>query len=132
MTDDIEFEDPFGRWTGLDEFTAMLDYIGREVTDMTLTIHGEHHGPHEIVMDWTQSFGWLGFRMTFRCYTHILLEPPKKAGDPERIFRYFEEWNGNRLLSEKTVTPSFVGRVHQNLRRFTGYAAASAIKKGWL
>ena len=41
------------------------------------------------------------FPVTMRICGHYLLEPPAKAGAPEKLFRYFEEINCNRLLNER-------------------------------
>ena len=41
------------------------------------------------------------FPLTIRLRGHYLLEPPAKAGAPEKLFRYFEEINGNKLLNER-------------------------------
>ena len=41
------------------------------------------------------------FPRTIRLRGHYLLEPPAKAGAPEKLFRYFEEINGNKLLNER-------------------------------
>ena len=43
------------------------------------------------------------FPITMRLRNHYLLEPPSKAGAPEKLFRYFEEINGNKLLNERRV-----------------------------
>ncbi len=119
---------------GTEEFGNLLSAASRIVKDLSYDVHGEHHGPHEIVMDWTMTFTTTylpSYPMSLRMRSRILLEPPSRAGGQERIFRIYEEWNGNKQLNEKT-TFGPLGRVHQRLRRFTGYLAASAVTKGYL
>ena len=57
MTEDVEFEDPTMKLVGIDEFTNMLGAMRRQMSVDVGAIRGEHHGPHEIVMDWTLTFG---------------------------------------------------------------------------
>ena len=53
--------------------------------------------------------------------THILMEPPEKQGNAEKIFRISEEWYGNEQITERNfkVVP-YLGKIHQMLRQFTG------------
>ena len=93
--------------------------------DINFVVHGQHHGPHEIVMDWSPTFvmPWFPDRpMSFRVRTHLLLEAPSQPGEKEKVFRMFEEWGGNKLLSEKT-TFFPLGKIHQKLRDFVGLLA---------
>ena len=39
--------------------------------------------------------------MTIRSRIHFLLEPPSSAGGPEKLFRFYEEIGGNKLLNER-------------------------------
>ena len=39
--------------------------------------------------------------MTIRSRMHFLLEPPSSAGGPEKLFRFYEEIGGNKLLNER-------------------------------
>ena len=41
------------------------------------------------------------FPVTVSMRVHYLLEPPAKAGAPEKLFRCFQEINGNKLLNER-------------------------------
>ena len=41
------------------------------------------------------------FPMTVRSRMHYLLEPPSSAGGPEKLFRFYEEIGGNKLLNER-------------------------------
>ena len=136
VSDDVEFEDPTSLWVGKDEFADMLTITRHLIESIELvTIHGEHHGEHEIVMDWTQSIATRlapSYPIVMRFRSNIQLAPPDKTGDPERIVRCFDEWNGNALLSEKTTFSPLVGRVHQSLRRFGGYIGSWGIRNGWL
>ena len=52
--------------------------------------------------------------------THIMLQPPEKAGGAEKIFHIYEEWGGNQLITAKTTKIPYLGKIHANLRRFTG------------
>lgn len=120
---------------GREEFGLLLASAGRLVQDLKYDVHSEKHGPHEIVLDWTltTTTRWApNTPLPLRMRTHLLLEPPPQPGGRERLFRLFEEWNGNRQLNEKTTWPSALGRVHQRLRRFTGYMAASAVRAGYM
>ena len=104
------------------------------VEELSYEVHGEHHGPHEVVMDWTITMTMRTFPsypFSLRMRTHILLEPPSRAGGQEKIFRIYEEWNGNKQLNEKT-TFGPLGKVHQKLRRFSGYLAAAAVEKEYM
>ena len=55
MTADIDFEDPFTRWMGIEDVTAFVDVAGRYVEDTDVTVHAELHGAHEIVLDMTMA-----------------------------------------------------------------------------
>ena len=62
-----------------------------------------------------------------------MLEPSEvKVGGPEKVFRVYEEWGGNVLLTEKTCQPPMLGKLHSKLRQFTGYAVTQLIKYGIL
>ena len=85
----------------------------------------------QIVMDWTMTlrlFNLEQFPLPIRMRSHILLEPPTKAGGAEKIFRIYEEWNGNAQLNEKTTAVPQVGRLHSRLRRFHGWLGAESVK----
>jgi hypothetical protein len=62
--------------------------------------------------------------------THFLLEPAEKAGSGEKLFKIFEEWNGNVHLNEKNTFPTILGTIHQQLRRSMGLAASWVVKQG--
>jgi len=71
--------------------------------------------------------------MSIEMRTHILLEPSEvKIGAPEKVFRVYEEWYGNALLTEKTATPPMIGKVHSMLRKFHGNVVTQGIKYGIL
>ena len=71
--------------------------------------------------------------MSINMRTHIMLEPSEvKVGGPEKVFRVYEEWGGNVLLTEKTCQPPMLGKLHSKLRQFTGYAVTQLIKYGIL
>ncbi len=130
--DDIEFEDFFMRWQGRKEFSQLLTAASKMVKNLEYDVHGEHHGPHEVVMDWTLTTtpSFLpSMPIPLRMRTHILLEPPTQVGGQERVFRIYEEWNGNKQLNEKS-TFGPLGKVHQRLRRFNGYLASSIMDWG--
>lgn len=163
-TEDFEFEDPLEKLIGHEEFSLfckLFKYMDNSVADFV--IHGEHHGPHEIVMDWTAKFQIKAlsfFPMEVRMRSHILLEPAASPSGKEKIFRYgniitirlhnslyniqviiilynlyffriYEEWNGNKLLTEKTTFPSFIGKIHSMLRRSTGNMWVMLMRTGW-
>ena len=48
------------------------------------------------------------FPMTIRSRIHFLLEPPSSAGGPEKLFRFYEEIGGNKLLNERWALISFI------------------------
>ena len=96
-----------------------------------VVIHSEHHEPHEIVMDW--SWVWTmkvapTVKLPLRMRSHILVEPPKSAGGVEKVFKIFEEWNGNKQLNEKSAPIPMLGRLHQRLRQFHGFCGAAVMK----
>ena len=71
--------------------------------------------------------------MSIGMRTHILLEPSEvKIGGPEKIFRVYEEWNGNPLLTEKTGKPPMLEKLHSMLRKFHGSVITEGIKYGIL
>jgi len=47
--------------------------------------------------------GLISTDLPIRCRSHILLEPPKKAGDNERIVRVYEEWGDNVQINDQTL-----------------------------
>lgn len=97
----------------------------RYLTNGEFVVHSEHHAPHEIVMDWTMTLTttWAPtFPLSLRMRTHIMLEP--SSNNKEKIFRVFEEWNGNKQLNEKTTLP-LLGKIHRALRRFVGIMGSS-------
>jgi len=106
------------------------------VEDTAFEVHSEHHGPHEIVMDWTMTVKtslFPTYPLSLRMRSHILLEPPGKKGEKkEKIFRIFEEWNGNTQLNEQTTLIPVVGKMHRLLRQYTGAAGAWAVKNGYM
>ena len=52
-TEDVEFEDPMQRFIGFKEVSQFLSVPVRHIKNAEFEIHGEHHAPHEIIMDWT-------------------------------------------------------------------------------
>ena len=71
--------------------------------------------------------------MTMNARTHILLEPSEtKVGGPEKVFRIYDEWGGNPLMNEKTLSPTLLGTLHSKLRKFHGYLIGQCIKHGVL
>jgi len=135
LTDDAEYEDPFCRFSGRTEFEAVL-HIGTSAWQVVdLKTLGEYHGTHEILMDQeiTIALKMLpDFPVTMRFRGHYLLEPPAKAGAPEKLFRYFEEIGGNRLLNERTTAIGPLGKVHSKLRRYVGTLFAMVVENGWI
>jgi len=137
-TSDLSWEDPLERFDGASDvaiFLGMCQYL----EGLTFKVHHEVHSAHEILMDWDISFGikglshipWLKVSIPMR--THLLLEPAEKPGSSERVFRLYEEWGGNVLLTEKSLSwPPYLGLIHQSLRRFTGSLILWPAKKGLL
>jgi len=135
LTDDAEYEDPFVRFSGRTEFEAMMRICNSywQIVGDPKTI-GEYHGMHEILLDQEITFALKvlpDFPLTVRVRGHYLLEPPAKAGAPEKLFRYFEEINGNKLLNERT-TIAQLGKVHSKLRRYVGQLFAKMVENGWV
>ena len=127
VTDDADWEDPFEKYTGKKEFTNVLKFWQQISQNSEFAIHGEYHSPHEILMDWTitSRLKWLpNYPISVSMRSHILLEQPPKIGSPEKIFRIYEEWRGNKLITEKTTVP-FIGKIHQQYRKFFGSFAGS-------
>ena len=58
-------------------------------------------------------------KKSVRMRAHYLLEPSSEDEGPERLSRYYEELNGNRLLDE-TSTFATIGKVHSGLRGMIG------------
>lgn len=135
-TDDIDWEDPFERLTGIVEVDGLARLWTRWVKSADITVHKEHHAPHEIIMDWTikSTLVFLpSFPTSIRMRSHILMEPSEtKVGDPEKVFRVYEEWGGNPLMNEKTLSPTMLGTIHSKLRKFHGYMITQGIKYGIL
>ena len=71
------------------------------------------------------------YPFTIPMRTHFLLEPAEKAGSGEKVFKIFEEWNGNVHLNEKNTFPPILGSIHQQLRRSMGQAASWVVKQGF-
>jgi hypothetical protein len=65
-----------------------------------------------------------------RMRARIFLEPAAKAGATEKCFKYIEEWNGVKLLNEKTTFP-LLGKVHSKLRSYAGNLGSAIIQR-WL
>lgn len=135
-TEDIDWEDPFERFTAIEEVDAFARLATRWVKNTDIQVHGEHHAPHEVIMEWTlkTTLSFLpSFPMSMKMRTHILFEPStENIGGTEKVFRIYEEWNGIRLLNEKTISPAFFGKVHSKLRKFHGYMVTNGIKYGIL
>ena len=79
-----------------------------------------------MVLDWEHSGGFKGFshvswlKLKLLMRTHIFLEPGENPNN-ERILSIYEEWGGNKLLTEESLPwPPFLGLIHQKLRLFTG------------
>jgi hypothetical protein len=133
LTEDADFEDPLQRWSGTKEMTNLLTLTKSYLKDIDFNVHGEHHGPHEIVMDWTPTVRVKllpNYPFSLRMRTHILLEPASKAGK-EKIFRMFSEWNGCQLLNEKTTFP-MLGRIHLKMRKFYAFVSNAIVENGWV
>jgi len=133
-TEDIDWEDPIERITGASEVDGFAKLATRWIKNTDIEIFSENHAPHEIIMDWkvktTLSF-LPSIPMSIGMRSHILLEPSEvKVGGPEKIFRVYEEWNGNPLLTEKTGKPPMLGKLHSMLRKFHGSAITEGIKYG--
>jgi len=52
-TNDIEFEDIFMFWKGREEFERLLKLTKAVIENAKFDIRAEHHGQHEIVIEWT-------------------------------------------------------------------------------
>ena len=71
-------------------------------------------------------------RINLPMRTHLMMEPPEKLGDPEKIFRIQENWFGNEKLTERNSKFSYLGKIHQSLRRFMGSVVVWPVKQGYL
>jgi len=135
-TEDIDWEDPIERIKGFDEMDGFAKLATRWIKESEIDVISENHSPHEIIMDWkiktTVSF-LPNNPMSINMRTHIMMEPSEvKVGGPEKVFRIYEEWGGNVLLTEKTCQPPILGKLHSKLRQFTGYCVTQLIKYGIL
>ena len=135
---------------GFSDFNAMVNFLHKVIKHGEVEIHGEHHSTHEIVMDWTITVSqwpifrikwsvpstdhqlvWLVFQVQHRVMssikvplylrTHVLLEPPATKGGSEKVFKMFDEWGGNPLMTELNTVPAWLGRTHSKLRLFHGF-----------
>ena len=135
MTEDIEFEDPVMKLVGIEAFGALLGAIRRHVDVSMGAVRSEQHGPHEVVIDRTMTFGpkqlpWLAVSVPM--HFRLMLEPSEKLGGPEKIFRFTEEWHGNALLTDQNAFLPLIGSVHKQMRRFMGGVTAQVLASGWL
>jgi len=133
-TDDISFEDPLERIDGAVEFGHFLSMC-KYLDNFEFKVHHEIHSAHEILLDWDIKFGIKAFpsiRMSIPMRTHMMMEPPQKAGEPEKIFRIFEDWFGNEQLTERSSKIPYLGKIHQSLRRFMGTLVVWPVKQGYL
>jgi hypothetical protein len=55
-----------------------------------------------------------------------------QAGSGEKLFKIFEEWNGNVHLTEQNTLPPVLGTIHQQLRRSVGQAASWVVRSGYV
>ncbi len=96
---------------------------------VTYPVKGEHHGPNHIVLDWTQEMmtSYLPWVVRVPMRTNLLLR--REGGGKEKVYRYYEEWWGNRQLNRETTFPA-LGVLHERLRYFTGQLLASAVRAG--
>lgn len=140
-TEDIVWEDPVERFTGIEEVDGFARVATRWIKSTEFQIHAANHAPHEVVFDWTLTTTLSilpSFPMTLRLRTHILMETSGEKVDGKlvpvggKVFKIFEEWGGNPLLNEKSFSPAIIGKVHSNLRKFAGYMITQAIKYGIL
>lgn len=122
-TEDLEFEDALQRYEGREDVASAFEVWKTLCSLSDITIHGEHHGAHEVVMDWTmvitmanQPDWWPSWSLRLR--SNILLEPGVD-GKAEKVFRIYEDWNGPALINERNTIP-ICGRLHTKLRRFMG------------
>ncbi len=140
VTADAELEDPLQKLVGAKaEMAPVISWIGKNMLCGDFKVHAEEHGPHEVVLDYdvTCRFKVLPtWPFTVRTRSRLVLEPPKKAGSAEKLFRYEDEIGGNPLLSEKSIEPAFIapylGRMHAELRRFHGFLLAKIVNSGYL
>lgn len=134
FTSDGEFEDPWSKFKGSDELYTLVETMHLCMHNIEYDIHGEFHGPHEYIVDWTM-VGYTklfpNFALSIPMRSHFLVEPAAKPGTPEKIFRIYEEWNGNALLNEKT-TVSYIGQIQSRFRRFIGMATVSFMQTVFL
>jgi len=126
VTDDIEYEDCVQRVKGREQFRCLVEFLKGSGVIHDVKIHGEYHGPHEILVDQEVTASPKSFpsmKQSLRMRAHFLLEPPSEEdnGGPERLSRYCEELNGNRLLDQNsTFAP--IGWMHSGLRGMVGRA----------
>ena len=60
------------------------------------------------------------WKSSTRLRAHYVLEPPfENEGGFERLSRYYEEMNGNKLLDENSTFASW-GKMHSGLRELMG------------
>ncbi len=134
LTDDMVWEDPLQRYEGREEVRKFV-YLGAQtVTGAEIETRSEHHGVHEVLMDWTVKFRvkqMPNFPMSVSMQARIMLEPPSKAGGAEKIFKYIEDWGGAPLLNEKTTVP-ILGKIHARLRRFHCHLGLAVVDNGLL
>jgi len=138
VTADFIWEDPLERFDGASDVGAFLGMC-QYLDGATFKVHHEVHSAHEILLDWEIAFGFKGLshipwlKVNIPMRTHLLLEPAEKPGSSERLFKLYEEWGGNVLLTEKSLPmPPYLGLIHQSLRRFTGSLVLWPAKKGLL
>jgi len=123
-TEDIQYEDPLQKISGVKEFDLMTKSMHKFIKHAEFEFYGEHHSLHEIVLDWkvtvTQRV-MSQIKLPMYLRTHLLLEPPATKGGTERVFKVIEEWGGNSILNEKNTWPSLLGKTHSKLRQFHGF-----------
>lgn len=121
----MTWEDPLGRYEGSSDVET---YFGQFCLfeNLEFKIYHEVHSEQKIVLDWEHSGGFKGFshvswlKLKLLMRTHIFLEPGENPNN-ERILSIYEEWGGNKLLTEESLPwPPFLGLIHQKLRLFTG------------
>ena len=131
LTDDCMFEDVTLKFNNRDELAVfLLDLCPRYVEDIEFEVHSVHHSPHIMLLDWTLHITtkMMNYQVHLPMRTHLYLQEEEGR---EQVFRIKEEWWGKEHLTAKT-TIGFIGDLHSQLRRFTGYLMIQGIKKGYV
>ena len=131
LTEDCMFEDVTQKFVNRDEIALFLLHLcPRYVEDIEFEVHSVHHSPHILLLDWTLHIAikFMNLQISLPMRTHLYLQVEEGR---EQIFKIKEEWWGKEHLSAKT-TIGFIGDLHSQLRRFTGYLVIKGIQNGYV